>query len=182
MTDNAALLVGALDQINRLVAAVPDSELHASTPCTERDTTELIEHLVVIADRVAGLLDPEAGPSSPTWTDAHARVRALVRTAAPAQVMELPFGRMPLEAGFGIFVEEFVTHGWDLAVAIRRTDLLDEELGRRAHISATARIPRSPRSHTPFADVVDVPDDGGAYDRLAGWMGRDPSWTSPAGA
>jgi hypothetical protein len=34
------------------------------------------------------------------------------------------------------------------------------------------------------AFVLDVPvsPDAPAYDRLAGWFGRDPGWTSPTGA
>ena len=180
MTDNAALLVRALDQITTIVTALPDRELHAPTPCTELDAGQMVEHLVVVADRVADMLDQQGDAPSSAWVDAHTRLRPLVESAAPDQVMDMPFGRMPLERGFGIFVEEFVTHSWDLAVAIGRLDLLDDDLGSHAHASAAARIPRSPRTHTPFADVVDVSEDAGAYDRLAGWMGRDPNWTGSA--
>jgi hypothetical protein len=30
-----------------------------------------------------------------------------------------------------------------------------------------------------FGVEVPVPDDAPAYDRLAGWFGRDPGWTAP---
>ena len=32
-----------------------------------------------------------------------------------------------------------------------------------------------------FGVEVPVPDDAPVYDRLAGWFGRDPDWTSPGG-
>jgi len=28
----------------------------------------------------------------------------------------------------------------------------------------------------PFGAVVEVPADAPAYDRLVGWLGRDPHW------
>jgi hypothetical protein len=63
----------------------------------------------------------------------------------------------------------------DLAAATGRADLLSDDLGTRALAMVTARIPRSPRAHIPFKDVVPVPGNAPVYDRLAGWMGRDPA-------
>ncbi|CNE56393.1 TIGR03086 family protein [Mycobacterium tuberculosis] len=190
--DNAALLRRALDQIDHLVDAIPPEAPHAPTPCSEFDVSGLLDHLAVIADRVttaaggAAVAEPTTPPASAARPEAVARWRAaldgLVPAMAsgdPASVVKVPFGRMPLAAAYGVFVGEFTTHGWDLAVAIGRQDLLDEDLGRAAFAMVTARIPSGPREHTPFADVVPVPSDAATYDRLAGWMGRDPaSWAS----
>ncbi len=106
-----------------------------------------------------------SAPGQPTWLG--------------TLTAKLPFGQMPLFAAYGVLVGEFTTHGWDLAAAIGRHDLLDEDLGEAALTMVTARIPSSPRDHTPFADVVPIPDDAATYDQLAGWMGRDPArWAS----
>lgn len=185
--DNAALLRRAVDQIDRLVDAIPGTALHAPTPCPAFDVSGLLDHLVVIAERVSTAAggptgeDLDASPRSASQSDAVVRWRAArdplapaMASADPSSVVDLPFGQIPLIAAYGVFVGEFTTHGWDLAVAIGRQDLLDEDLGVAALAMVTARIPAEPRDHTPFADVVPVPGDASTYDRLAGWMGRDP--------
>ncbi|SFA80202.1 TIGR03086 family protein [Amycolatopsis marina] len=178
MTDNTTVLAQAIDQTNSLVRAVPDDNKHAATPCTDFNVAQLVEHLAVIADRVGTAIAPESTPTGSTWDDAFTRLRPLLGGVDPDRVVDLPFGRLPLGAALGVFVGEFVTHGWDLAVAIGRTDLLDDGLGQHALALVTARIPRDPRTHTPFGEVVSVPADAPVYDRLAGWMGRDPVWRS----
>jgi len=85
---------------------------------------------------------------------------------------------MPAHAAFGVLFGELSTHSWDLATAIGRPDLLDQALGAKAAASVTARIPEQPRKGMPFGPVVTVAPDAPPYDRLAGWMGRDPAWHS----
>lgn len=191
-TDNAALLRRALRQVDVLVDAVSTEELYAPTPCPEFDVTGLVDHLVVIAGRVSTAAGGDARDESTVWpnpaapSDALARWRSTVDRLTPAMaagdptaVVDLPFGQMPLFAAYGVFVGEFTTHAWDLAAAIGRQDLLDQDLAATALAMVTARIPSSPRDHTPFADVVPVPDSAPTYDQLAGWMGRDPvRWVS----
>lgn len=186
--DNQALLLRALGQIDSLVDATPSGAVHAATPCTDFDVSNLIEHLVLIADRVTAaagfhITPTTAQPTQPSgrsWTAASARLTEAIGAADSSAVVQLPFGRMPLAAAFGVYVGEFTTHGWDLAAAINRRDLLDEALGTAALALVTARIPSGPREHTPFARVVAVPADAAPYDRLAAWMGRDPTrWVTP---
>jgi uncharacterized protein (TIGR03086 family) len=170
------LLAQAVDQANAVIAAMPASKAHAPTPCTDFDVTQLVQHLAVIADRVSTAIAPAIAPASMSWEQARGQLRPLLDSAAPHRVVDLPFGRMPLDAALGVYVGEFATHSWDLAVAIGRADLLSADLGTRALAMVTARIPRSPRTRTPFNDVVPVPGNAPVYDRLAGWMGRDPAW------
>jgi uncharacterized protein (TIGR03086 family) len=155
---------------------MPAGKAHAPTPCTDFDVTQLVQHLAVIADRVTTAITPASAQPSTDWEQARGQLRPLLDSAAPDRVVDLPFGRMPLEAALGVYVGEFVTHSWDLAAAAGRADLLGDDLGTRALAMVTARIPRSPRAHTPFKDVVPVPGNAPVYDRLAGWMGRDPAW------
>lgn len=39
------------------------------------------------------------------------------------------------------------------------------------------QLPAAGREPLPFGSVVEVPDDAGPYDRLVGWVGRDPAVT-----
>lgn len=181
MTDNAHYLQRALDQIDRVIAQVPADALAAPTPCDDYDVTALINHLTVVANRLtAAASDGPAQAPAPEpeaiarWETAHDAVTAAIQAANPATMAHLPFGQMPLDAAFAVYVGEFTTHGWDLAVALGRSDLLDDNLAEIAVRQVTARIPDAPRDRTPFGDVVAVAHDAPAYDRLAGWMGRDP--------
>jgi uncharacterized protein (TIGR03086 family) len=179
MSDNSSLLAHALDQATAIIEAIPDDRTHAATPCEEYDVTQLVAHVTVIAERVTIALDPTPADASRSWDQAYRRLRPLLDQAADAgtdRIVELPFGRMPIDAALGVFVGEFVTHSWDLAVSIGRTNLLDDSLGAQALAMVTARIPSEPRTPTPFGEVVPVSDDAPIYDRLAGWMGRDPAW------
>lgn len=190
--DNAAQLRRALHQIDRLVNSIPPEAWHAPTPCPDFDVSGLLDHLAVIADRVSAAaggatgehLDAPAGSAADPdaaarWRAARDKLGPVMASADPASFVNLPFGQMPLVAAYGVFVGEFTTHGWDLAVAIGRQDLLDQDLGAAALAMVTSRIPSEPRDHTPFAAVVPIPSDAATYDQLAGWMGRDPaSWAT----
>jgi len=72
-------------------------------------------------------------------------------------------------------------HGWHLAMATGRRDSLDESLAGAGLGPTTQFLPAEPRGgHIAFGPVVDVPPDAPAYDRLVGWVGRDPHWTAAA--
>jgi uncharacterized protein (TIGR03086 family) len=93
----------------------------------------------------------------------------------------------PVSAALGVhgaaaivaYCGEVTTHGWDLATAIGRTDLLDDRLADFSAAMARRFVPADPRGgEVPFAPVVPVADDAPPYERLAGWMGRDPTWAA----
>ncbi|MDN5726654.1 MAG: TIGR03086 family metal-binding protein [Propionibacteriales bacterium] len=184
--DSVALLRQALVQMDTLVQAISPESLHAPTPCPDFDVTALLDHLGMIADRVTAAAGGDTakeftrGAKSATpsqvaqWQARLVRVTAAMDGCDLTAIVELPFGTMPLSAAFGVFVGEFTTHAWDLAAAIGRQDLLDDDLGAAALAMVTVRVPASPREDTPFADVVAVPDSASVHDQLAGWMGRDP--------
>ncbi|MBA3339651.1 MAG: maleylpyruvate isomerase N-terminal domain-containing protein [Geodermatophilaceae bacterium] len=62
MTDNATDPRRAIDQVDRLIVAAPPNALANSTPCEEYDVGALIDHLVVIADRVIAAAAPRPAP------------------------------------------------------------------------------------------------------------------------
>lgn len=181
--DDATLLPRVLKQVDSVLDAIPATALHAPTPCAAFDVTDLVDHLVVIAHRVIDAIGTPATARSTAqpaelterWQAASTWLAGAVDTADADALVRLPFGQMPVGAAYGFYVGEFTTHSWDLAAAIGRRDLLDETLGTLAHARVVARIPSSPRAQMPFADVVPVPADAAVYDRLAGWMGRDPA-------
>lgn len=197
-TDTPALpdlrphLLAAFDVADAL-GAIPLRDdrtlLDLPTPCADFDVRGLLDHLVMVARRVrhvltgghfaeipqvTGVSDDEMGLA---WSAALTDLRRDLPSVDLAALVTAPFGTIPAAAAVASYTGEVAVHSWDLAVALGRTDLLDPGPVEAILPAATARLPRDGREHLPFAEVVDVPDDAPAYDRLVGWMGRDPAWT-----
>jgi len=99
------------------------------------------------------------------WTD-DARLDALV---------EVPWGKIPGRFALVGYVQEVLTHGWDLAKATAQPTEGDPELARWALAGARRILPPENRGgDIPFGPVVEVPADAGPYAQLAAWLGRHP--------
>ena len=82
---------------------------------------------------------------------------------------------MPGEMVFNMTVMEYLTHGWDLAVAtaqpIPYTDAEAEEALSRAQATLP---PEYQGEGMAFGAPVDVADDAPAIDRFVAFLGRPP--------
>ena len=87
----------------------------------------------------------------------------------------MPWGKVPGRIAVSGYVQEILTHGWDLARATGQPTELDPELAAWV-LAVTQRIlPPEPRGgEIPFGPVVPVPPDAGPYTQLAAWLGREP--------
>lgn len=192
-TDPRAALTAALDQIDALVAGLRDDQATAATPCSDFDVAALVGHLRGVEDRVAHVL---AGghfaevlsqrPSDGTVADWVAELRSLRARVDEViaddemltREVSVPWGQAPAAAAIGGYVGELTVHAWDLARATGREDVLDPALAETAlpiyHQILPTELPRG--GDIPFGDVVDVPTDASAYDRLVAFTGRDPQW------
>lgn len=185
----------AVDQAGAVVDAVADDVLRRPTPCDDFDVRALGNHMDGVLRRVGHVLDGGApfdvpstvedftdGDRSATWkADAAALETRLEDDALLDRTVTVPFGTMPGRAALAVYVSELTTHAWDLASAIGRRDLLDDALAERSLQAMQEALPAEPRGGPiPFGPVVGVGDDAGAYERLAGWLGRDPAWTASA--
>lgn len=181
-------LLRALDTTDLLVAAIGADDLARRTPCSEYDVRDLADHLVMVVRRLRIMLGggpfTDAVPSgAASLADLHAawvEGRDALRAALPGFDLDLvvtaPFGTLPAGAVVGSYVTELTVHAWDLATALGRRDLLDDDAAAPLVVPTRQRIPREGREQLPFGAVVDVPEDAPAYDRLVAWMGRDPHW------
>jgi uncharacterized protein (TIGR03086 family) len=90
-------------------------------------------------------------------------------------------GEAPLGGRVDQQIAELAMHGWDLVKATGQRADLDPAVAEHA-LNWSHRVLR-PEFRGPdkaFGLEVPVPPDAPAYERLAGWFGRDPGW-APAG-
>lgn len=189
--DLRPVLTHAFDVADGLVNAIGATDLDRATPCDEYDVRALTEHLVMVARRIrivlgGGHFTEAVAPAADTldelraaWTASVAELKDALPAVDLGRTVTAPFGSLPAAAAVGTYVGEVVVHAWDLARALDRDDLLDPALAEPLVEPARRNIPEE-REGIPFGEVVDVPDDAPAYDRLVGWFGRDPHWTPPA--
>jgi uncharacterized protein (TIGR03086 family) len=81
------------------------------------------------------------------------------------------------EVGWG-YTQELAVHAWDLATAVHTIDALDPDVADSVIDVVRVLVPATGREHIPFGPVVEVGDDAGPYERLVGWLGRDPAVTA----
>ena len=74
------------------------------------------------------------------------------------------------------YVQEVLTHGWDLARATGQETERDPELVTWALVTAKRILPPDIRGDAgvPFGPVVEVSPDAAPYAQLAAWLGRHP--------
>ena len=189
MTDPRECHQRAMAQTEAIVVAVRPDQLTLPTPCTEYDVRALLSHIVGGLTRIAVIGEggdglavvPRAdGVPDGGWPDAYHAARARV-TAAWADdarldaLVEVPWGKVPGRIALGGYVQEILTHGWDLARAAGQPTELDPELASWVLGVARQILPAAPRGgEIPFGPPVPVSPDAGPYTQLAAWLGRQP--------
>ncbi|MFE5095586.1 TIGR03086 family metal-binding protein [Streptomyces sp. NPDC056638] len=180
------LLTGVLSKTGDVIGGVGADQLSLPTPCDDYDVEALINHIV------GWLLVFEAGAQGRSHdVDAANHMcgadPAREFRAAAAGVVEgwekygfdrqvsVTGGEMPGEAVFSMTLMEYLTHGWDLAVAtgqpIPYTDQEAAETLARAEVTLP---PQYRGENLPFGQIVRVDANASAVDRLVAFLGRRP--------
>lgn len=186
-TDPRQMYARALAQTESIIEKVQPEQLDDRTPCEEYNVRSLLSHMVGGVNRAAifgeggdGLAKPAMadGVSDDGWLEAFRKASARAEAAwaddAKLDMMvKVPWGQVPGRAAVTGYVQEILTHGWDLAMATGQPTELDPELAEFALVFARRVLPPEIRGgETPFGAVVPVPAEGGPYAQLAGWLGR----------
>lgn len=143
MTDVAGLYERAIDEFDRRVAQVGDDQWHASTPCTEWDVRDLVNHLVnenmwavpllegkTIAE-VGSAFDGDLLGDDPkaVWSrSAREGLRAAQAEGAMERTVHLSFGDASGADYISQVLADHVIHSWDLARGIGADERLDPDL------------------------------------------------------
>jgi uncharacterized protein (TIGR03086 family) len=189
MTDPRQVYARAIAQTEPIVAAVEPNQLGLPTPCTEYDVRALLSHIIGGMNRVAtagesgdALAVPARVDGVPDdgWPAAYRTPAARARAAWADDVkleaeVALPWGTMPGRIAVSAYVQELLTHAWDLAQATGQPTEGDPELAAWTLALARRILPPEPRGgEVPFAPVVEPPPGAGPYAQLAAWLGRQP--------
>jgi uncharacterized protein (TIGR03086 family) len=194
--DTLTLLERALAQTAAIIAAIPREQAGLATPCPDWDVRALVRHVVgqdlrnFLVAASGGTADwqalaDELGEDwAGTFRDRAARLMAVWRTADLEEQVKLPGGsQAALRGRADQQIAELAMHGWDLVVATGQQADLDPALAE--HALRWSRQMLRPEFRGPdraFGPEVPAPPDAPAYQRLAGWFGRDPAWTPPGSA
>ena len=194
MTNELRLLGRALDQTAAVIGAIRQDQAEQATPCPDWDVRALVRHLVgqdlrnfMISAR-GEAADWQALPDElgADWEgEFQERAQALLEvwhTADLNRLVTVPGGgEAPLRSRADHQITELAVHSWDLVRATGAPITLDPALAEHALTwSRTMLRPQFRGPDKAFGDeVLPVPEDAPAYDRLVGWFGRDPSWTPP---
>ncbi|MQY01988.1 TIGR03086 family metal-binding protein [Actinomadura macrotermitis] len=183
------LMPQAADAAARIVRSVPSDALDGPTPCPDWDVRALVNHLVYWTGRGEGAARKRhpAGPgqdhdftADAGWAEdfaAQARRTAEAWADPAAWTGDTSLSGtgpgMPAAVIGGMIFGEWITHGWDLAVATRQPHDFAPELVQAAY-DALAPIAAMAREYGAFGPEVPVPADAPLLDRLLGLSGRDP--------
>ena len=177
-------------QVTEIVGALIESttpeQLGLPTPCSEFSVKDLLDHLVLVMQRVAVLGDGghwsdatkelaarESGHGEAFRSSAHDVMAAWTDAAKLEQMFEVPWGELPGGPVLHTYTAELATHGWDLATAIGQEITIPDEALTGA-LFAAKMLPGEGRDDPefPFDPVVDPGADSPTLLQIAGWMGR----------
>ena len=189
MTDQEQidLLEGVLTRTTAIIDAVDPAQFGLPTPCEEFDVRGLLDHIVgwaqVFAAGSAGRVfegDPTtfhvSDDPAAEFSAAAAELLGGWRThGIDREVRSFAGGMMPGPMIFGMTMMEYLTHGWDLAVATGQEPGFEEAAGEAALAHAQVILLPEYRQPGYFGDEVPCPGDEPAISRLVAFMGRRPT-------
>ena len=186
--DSVALLQRVVDQTTAIVDNIGTDQLTASTPCSEWDVKDVINHIVggstmfaisaeqgSVPDDVLGQLmggDNLGDDYKGAWKTASTRAMAVFgEPGVLDRIVKLPFGEMPAGVALNIAIFDVAVHATDLATStdqtIADTDLLETALDfGRQMIGPELRQPGVFDAEQP------APEGASATDRLLAFAGR----------
>ena len=187
------VLTRACSSTGSILDHVTPGQLALPTPCSNWPARELINHIVGATRFFADLAEWGSSPEGQDWpnyADADFAAsfgeqsrRTVAAFSAPGtmeRTMVTPAGPMPGWQCIQVATEEIFVHGWDLAQATGQAvpdgGVADALLSSEWLMSLCDQVRHD--GTAPYAAVIDVPSEAPAADRLAGFLGRDPSWSS----
>jgi uncharacterized protein (TIGR03086 family) len=185
--DPKELFKRAVKQATPCIKRVERHQLTNSTPCTEWNVRDLLNHMVYevlwVPDLLAGKTAAEVGDRyegdvlgddpAAAWERAVELALAAVELVDPAKVVHLSYADKTaadyiLEVGGDIFI-----HTWDLDQGLHCTLLLDNEIVQIVYDNLLPRKEELAKSSL-FAAPIELSDSASIQDKLIALTGRKP--------
>lgn len=184
MSENLRTYLRGVYVFDAVARRVPADAWDHPSPCEEWTAKEVLGHVVWgvtnVASGASGGPAPAATPEAETagddplgaWERALSAVTAALDTQGALQrEMDSPFGRLPIDAGLSIFVNDLTLHAWDLARAAGIHHGIPDELAERA-LSGIAGAGDAIRRPGIFGPEQSAPDGADIVERMAAMAGR----------
>ena len=173
------LLTSTLATTAEVLAGVDQAQYGLPTPCEGFDVRKLVDHLVGWAASFAARMGGDAVDGDPDDFHAGPDPAAQFRVSAEVLVDAYRSGSAASQKlPAGMLLMEFLTHGWDLAVATGQHPAFDVDAATLA--LDTGRLLLKPEYRgegKPFGEEVAPRPDADPVDRVVAYLGRDPSWS-----
>ncbi len=196
LDDPRPLFATAVRTATATISWVAVDQLHEATPCRAFDVADLLDHLVLVAPRIASLgrgapdyTAQDGGTAGWSLSDIAAAWNHDITEAEQAwedpesltRMITLPWATMPGDSVLRMYLSELIVHTWDLARATGQQPSWDPAAVAAALTFMQTALPADIRgdaedAEVPFAPVVPTPDDAAPIDRLVAWCGRNPDW------
>jgi len=184
------LIERGLAQTAEVIAAIRPDQHGSPTPCAGWDVHRLVSHIVGqdlpnFTTSARGETVDWQAPADALGDDWSAQFHSLAeplmdiwRTAdLDRPVPGMGGASAPLRVRADQQIAELAMHTWYLVRATGQSIELDDVLAEHALAWSRGLLrPEWRGTDRAFGLEVPVPGDAVAYDRLAGWFGRDPSW------
>lgn len=189
MSDLTQLYGRAVEEFADRVRAVGPDDWKRSTPCTEWDVRDLVNHLVgenrwtpplldgKTIDEVGNRFDGDLLGDDPhaTWQEAaEEAIAAVGQAGALGRVVHVSFGDISGEEYVTQLTTDHVVHAWDLARAIGGDERLDPELVEFVYGYLEPRVDGWRAAGAFGPDVQAVPPEADRQARLLALTGRQP--------
>ncbi|MGH3936044.1 MAG: TIGR03086 family metal-binding protein [Pseudonocardiaceae bacterium] len=178
--DEIEALQSTYARMQVLVDGLEPADLTRPSPCSEWNVHALLAHLVAATDGFAALLRGEkpdwakdALGDDPATTLRQSVREALVQWRRPGAA-DAPSPMMPGMRMIDMALADAVAHTWDLATALGRDPMLDEDAVRLAYDRWAHGAADTGRQFGAFGPEISVPDDARLLDRFVGLLGRTP--------
>lgn len=175
------------EEFARLTALVKLSDLDALTPCSEWNIRQLLNHVVTGTQWFAAVVLGEPAPDrsidqildDPSGAFARRADEFRAAISAPGAMQALythAVGQVPGERYTLMRANEYLCHGWDLAMSIDAAPSFDDELAGRCLAMVEVQVEgRTREAGKGFGLEVPAPEGADNYARLIAFVGRDAS-------
>ena len=181
------LYEGARDYMTPILGGIQASQLTGSTPCTEWNVQQLINHNILVSEWIHSTftggegVDPFVVDGDLPAEGAQAAFAAVTNKVLDAikapgmleKMITTPFGEMPAGNFLMFPFGDILIHKWDLAKATNLDTAMDSSMAE-ACFQVISPMLRGNRDGGFLGPEVTVPIDASSRDKLLGLAGRNP--------